>query len=256
MQLKTYLTYAITILLAFSCQEDHATSGSKKEERKPPKKDIVYAKMNPKYNGMWASDLYLDDVKKNKSTRTAQEKGHDSFYWIHDDQLIFYLTSHEGTADNRILMTSETEGEIVVLEDSSSTESKIRFKGEKLIVNGESFTRIGDHFGELESFLVKFLMPSKYEEVDGEIELNKGKVSGAPYSSYHFKFDYIDAGMNMDLVYFKIKGKDKYDQFIYDFENENLKVYAIKCIEKDELDSSFCLVIDKDTLFAEFKPID
>lgn len=204
----------------------------------------------PVFYGYWLSESYLQDLEKTKSTKAAQELGHDHLIRIYGDSLIMKLSLHEGDTENKLNFKSPTEADIV---NPTTFEiyNHIKFSNNKLILDGESYTKI-----EEENSRPKFYDMINAKTISGNYLMNgkkiefmdNGNVNGLDsVISYKLNLDYADAGMQYDKIYLKIKNQKEQQAFIYEWKDKTLSIININCLEKEDKDD-WCSVIEKGTV--------
>jgi len=97
---------------------------------------------------------------------------------------------------------------------------------------------------DIDHFINSKLMAGKYTLKNTSIEfMNDGTIKGMDsIHSYKINLDYGDAGMQYDLIYLKTTNQNKESDFIYEISGNNLTLFDVNCIEKEE---DFCVVIEK-----------
>ena len=203
--------------------------------------------------GLWVHEEYLKALQQTNSTKKASEMGVDDFYRISTNSSVMRLNLHEGGADNILLMTTKSTGQIFS-SDTLEAYFTVEFKDNYMIVENKKYIKARTTENGLEELVNRTLFSGKYVINDQTIQFQEnGKIIGLD-SIVHYKanLDYADAGMQYDKIYLQFNNEKEPRTYLYEFIADALVLYNIDCLTLDE-DYDYCLEVEKGTEFMRLK---
>ncbi|MCU0417389.1 MAG: hypothetical protein MUE33_09410 [Cytophagaceae bacterium] len=203
------------------------------------------------YKGFWANVNYIEFLRKSKSTLAASMIDHANFYLISDDKTIMYLNIHDGGAPNALLLQSDGKGYIAD-RDTFQIYNDVQFKDDSLLIESNKYIK----YNRLEELINLELFSGIYKLNNKQIEFKtNGDIIGLDgISKYYPYFDYYDAGMNLDLIQLTFIEENRFKNYIYEFQENNLIFYKVDCENFDEA-NSYCIEIRKGKEFLRLNKI-
>jgi hypothetical protein len=115
---------------------------------------------------------------------------------------------------------------------SDSIKIELAVNGTMLILKTDTFLKVKEHIGIPEDVLFK----GEYRYNNSTVQIqNNGSITGLDSAKYYYvENDYIGPGMdNIDIIYLGYT-KSEHTPYIFNFANDTLYIYTVKCMEKDE----------------------
>jgi len=243
-------TYILICLFLTECSliSDNSKSDN---VSKTDKKKIEFIKTSSNYFGFWVSEEYIEAIRKTKSTKKASEMNVDEFYRIYNNSSIMFCNLHEGGANNILLMTTNSTGQVYSA-DTTQTYGSIEFKDNFLIVENKRFIKTDLEGNGLKQLVNRTLFTGKYIFQKDTISLNdNGEIFGLDsIVKYEVYLDYIDIGMQYDKINLQFKSLKTTQPFLYEFNEDTLLIYNQNCVEMDE-ENNNCNVVEKGKIFLK-----
>jgi len=199
--------------------------------------------------GFWVNEEYLKALQKTNSTKKASEMGVDDFYKISANSSVMRLNLHEGGADNILLMTTNSTGQIFS-SDTLEAYFKVEFKDNYLIVESRKYLKAPTTKNGLVELVNRIMFSGEYLINDKTIQFQEsGKITGLDsIIHYEANLDYIDAGMQYDKIYLQFNSEKEPRTYLYQLVADTLVIYNIDCLTLDE-EYDYCLEVKKGTEF-------
>ncbi len=203
--------------------------------------------------GLWIQEDYLKALQKTHSTKKAQEMAVDDFYRISNDNSVMRQTLHEGGADNILLMTTETKGQLFS-SDTLEAYSQVEFKDNTMIIKNKTYIKAPSIENGLTEMVNRTLFSGEYIVGNQTITfLENGQINGLDsIVCYEANLDYIDAGMQYDKMDIQFKKEKEPRTYIYQIVSDTLVLFNIQCLTMDE-ELDYCVEIEKGTEFLKLK---
>jgi hypothetical protein len=195
------------------------------------------------FSGFWVNELYINNIKKNKSPRLSQ--GVDKSCITIPDKTLqvtrMVAGFHEGAAD---MIVVKKNGNFYFYYKYNDTIRNPAYNiqivsKEKIKIDNNTFIKTD------EKFLEDILFSGKYlDSLGAEVQFTKdGHVNGLDsFKLYDPIYDYVDVGMDVDQVGLKTN-RGKFNYYAFKFKQDTLLIYDLKCLTYDSTNKS-CLVVD------------
>jgi lipopolysaccharide export LptBFGC system permease protein LptF len=231
--------YLLICLILFGCE---LSSEELNENIKSEKTKTEYIDTPDELIGFWVNEEYLNALKQTRSTKKSSEMGVDDFYKISDNNSVMRLNLHEGGANNIILMTSKSNGQIFSA-DTTESYFKIELNNMYLVIDNRKYIKSPVGLKEMVNntlFVGNYMIDNKPVQLE-----ENGKVIGLDSIVYYeANLDYADAGMQHDKIYLKFKNEKERRIYLYEFVSDTLKIFNVDCLTMDE-ESDYCLEVEK-----------
>jgi hypothetical protein len=242
---------AIVLIAGCSSQTEKTTE----QNSDSTKKSVMnYVDLPEKYVGFWVYESYFEALQKTKSTKKAGEMDVDDFYRISKDNSIMRMNIHEGGADNIILMTSKSDGQIFS-SDTTDTYYKVEFRDEFMIVDGKKYIKAPNNENGFNELVNSAFISGIYLLNGSEIEFKtNGVITGLDsIQNFELNLDYNDAGMQYDKIYLQFNNEKETRTYLYGFNSDTLIISNIDCKTQAE-DYDYCLEVEKgETIYKLIK---
>jgi hypothetical protein len=164
-----------------------------------------------------------------------------------------HLNLHEGGANNILLMSTKTRGQIF---SSDKTEAyyKVDFKDNYMIIDNKKYIKAPAEENGLNILVNRTLFAGKYGINNETIQFSEsGQIFGLDsIIHYDVNLDYADAGMQYDKIYLQFRNEKEPRTYLYEFVADSLVIFHIVCLSEDEEDN-YCLEVEKGKEFIKLK---
>jgi len=201
--------------------------------------------------GFWVNEEYLKTLRQTNSTKKASELDVDDFYRISNDNSIMRLNLHEGGANNFLLMTTKSTGQIFSF-DTTEAYFTVEFKDNYLIIENKKYIKAPANKNGFVELVNRTLFSGEYI-IDGKTIKFKesGEIIGLDsIMHYEANLDYADAGMQYDKIYLQFKKEKKPRTYLYEFISDTLVIFNLDCLTMDE-ENDYCLEVEKGNEFMK-----
>lgn len=243
--MKTIL-HILICLIILGCN----TSSDKKKDNIDIKIDKTeYVKTSSAHFGFWVYEEYLKALQQTNSTKKASQMGVDDFYKITKNNSVTRLNLHDGGAENILLMTTKSTGQIFS-SDTLEAYFKIEFKDNYLVIKNRKYIKAPHMENGLRELVNKTLFSGEYIIDDKIIKFqDSGKIVGLDsILNYKANLDYADAGMQYDKIYLKFNKEEELRIYLYEFVSDTLVIFSLDCLNMDE-EFDYCLEVEKGAEF-------
>jgi|GEM_PF-4096242 len=204
-------------------------------------------------HGQWLNRKYYDELFKTKSAREAQRAAEITYLEFKNKRCLVVFNLHEGLT----VPYSVIDGSKIVIDLYSR----------KLTLS--AFIKSGNTV--LKSKNDEFIGYSVKDEVRENVAVNRivfsgiyinkstgrevvfrqdGRIEGLKeFTRYRAVDDYLDAGLNLDMIKLKNGDAEKEERMTWEYNNNRLYFYKIKCAETD---NGTCIKNIKDGLVYTF----
>jgi hypothetical protein len=237
----------------FGCNSSFKRTEDNTDTKNEKIKKTEYIKTPAACLGFWIHEDYLKALRQTHSTKKASEMGVDDFYRISNDNSVMRLNLHEGGAENILLMTTKSTGQIFS-PDTSEAYFKVEFKDKYLIIENNKYIKAPAIENGLAEIVNRTLFSGQYLVDDQSIEFQEnGQIIGLDsIVHYEANLDYADAGMQYDKIYLQFKEEKEPRTYLYEFVSDTLVIYNLKCLTMDE-EYNYCVEVEKGNEFMKLK---
>jgi hypothetical protein len=231
------IIFALTILIS-SCENRIENSKNVNETE-----TVSFDTIIP-FHGFWATEKYINTLRKTKSPRQSQDDG--EFFQVpkSSKDRAFPCVYHDGGADFHIIKFNNSYYLKADYDKNDSTEIAFIDNGNKMKIWNKIYVKTQENIGIPEDILFK----GQYRLGGKSVTLNAdGTITGLDsVKFYSVENDYIGPGMgDVDILYL---GKTQTEKLThcFEFKSDTLLIYEINCKETDE--DGTCMDIQKGQL--------
>ena len=229
-------TFAILILiLIVGCQSKNKDDITNKSTEPILRSETLSSNDKIDFSGIWMSELYLNDITKNKKPREAQTLTNLSFVEFPDSigaEVLLIWNFHEGTS-NKLTKTNE---------QYYIGETPIEVNDKKIVYDG--VTLIRTKIKDRNQILEELIFQGRYSMNGKEVVLQSdGQIRGLDNFTYYQPIqDYFDPAMDVNQIVLKNELQER-KAFGFEFKLDSLLIYELNCIDLDTA-SNTCYVVE------------